>query len=61
MKCKCCERELDLRLGACFDCANFEALIDDKKDMNDKPIERVIKGSDSLNILRAIIKNYIKD
>lgn len=56
--CKCCERLTDTRYGVCFDCANFESLIEEKKDMYDQPIEKSIDGSISLNILKSIIDHY---
>jgi len=49
--------ERELRYGVCFDCANFESLVDEKRDMYDSLIEKTIEGSESLNIVRAIINH----
>ena len=59
MTCKICGRNDDTRFGVCFECANFESLIYDKLDMYDKPVEKKIEGSESLNILKAIL-DYAK-
>lgn len=57
-KCRVCERILDLRLGACFECAGFESLIIDGTDMDDEPVKREIEGTDGINILHQILKRY---
>lgn len=55
--CVCCDREKDTRYGVCFECAGFEALVEEKKDMDDNKVVMKISGySESLNIVRAIIK-----
>lgn len=58
MGCKICEREVTLRMGVCFDCAGLESLIDEGADMDDKPVERTIEGSDALNILRQAFLHF---
>lgn len=58
MSCKVCNRNLELRMGCCFDCVEFESLIKDKTDMYDKPVVIEIEGSESLNILYKILKKY---
>jgi len=58
MACIICEEDLDTRMGACFNCANFESLIYDKLDMRENPIEKTIPGSESLNILKAIHNHW---
>lgn len=55
MSCRVCGDDKEKRFGVCFDCANFESLIHEKLDMYDKPIVKTIDGSESLNILKAII------
>jgi hypothetical protein len=35
-ECKCCNRDLDLRFGFCFDCATAESIIQEGLDMYDK-------------------------
>lgn len=57
-ECRVCGGNSELRAGVCFDCAGFESLIDEKVDMFERPIEKKIDGSDSLNILYKIIKHY---
>lgn len=58
MTCKVCGRNLELRAGACFDCAEFESLIVDKVDMFDEPVKKEISGTEELNILHQIMKRY---
>lgn len=55
MSCIVCGNDEEKRFGVCFDCASFESLIHEKLDMYDKPIVKTIEGSESLNILKAII------
>jgi hypothetical protein len=40
MKCKCCNREEELRMGFCFDCANAESVIVEGLDMFEEEIPR---------------------
>ena len=39
MKCRICGKDSDLRLGACFICAEAESIIADGTDMYDKGID----------------------
>lgn len=55
MSCRVCGCDDEQRFGVCFDCASLESLIHEGLDMYDKPIAKTIEGSDSLNILKAII------
>lgn len=61
MSCRICGISKDTRLGVCFDCTDFESLISEKLDMYDKPIVKEVDGSQSLNILAAIISYYRDD
>lgn len=58
MSCRICGRGEDTRVGVCFTCAGYESLINDKLDMYDNPIKREIEGSESLNILHSILREY---
>jgi hypothetical protein len=58
VKCRVCERPLETRMGACWDCVENESLIDERKDMREKPVARTIEGSEALNILRKILVDY---
>lgn len=58
MKCKCCNREKELRLGFCFDCASAESIIKDGNDMYDKPIEKKKEMSLSMSKVQEILKMY---
>jgi predicted ATP-dependent serine protease len=56
MKCNCCEREVETRFGICWECANFESLVEDKIDMeNNKIIKSLPNHTESINIVKAII------
>jgi len=66
MKCICCDREQELRIGVCFDCMSAESIIIEGKDAWDKKIPRhdiVVEGvkvkmTTSLSTLRHILKMY---
>ena len=58
MKCRCCNREQELRMGFCFDCANAESIIVEGTDMYDKPIEKKEGMSMGLSKLQEILKLY---
>ena len=66
MKCICCDREQELRIGVCFDCMSAESIIVEGKDAWDKEIPRhefevgfeTIKMTSSLSKLRHILKMY---
>lgn len=66
MKCVCCFREQELRIGVCFDCMNAESIILEGKDAWDKEVPRyefvvegeTIKLTSSLSKLRHILKMY---
>lgn len=58
MKCKCCNREQDLRLGVCFDCANAESILVEGIDMWDKEIPKIEGLSTSLSKIQYILKLY---
>ena len=56
--CKCCGRNLDLRLGICFDCANAESIIIDGVDMYDTEIPKQEGLSTALSKVQHILKMY---
>jgi len=58
MKCKCCKREEELRLGFCFDCADAELLIEEGVDMYDKPVVIQEVMSTSMSKVQAILRKY---
>jgi predicted MPP superfamily phosphohydrolase len=58
MKCKCCNREKDLRGGFCFDCANAESIIVEGVDMWDNEIPKIEGLSTSLSKLQYILKKF---
>lgn len=39
MNCNICERDKELRLGTCWDCATAESIIADGKDMYEKGLD----------------------
>lgn len=58
--CKVCGRNLSLRLGVCFDCAESESIMVNGLDMFDKPVPMVFPGnSKELNRLKAILDKYM--
>lgn len=58
MICKLCKRNRELRDGHCWDCVEMESLIQDGEDMDGKPVQRAIAGTDGLNILHQILTRY---
>jgi hypothetical protein len=58
MKCKCCNRERDLRFGVCFNCADAESVIEEGVDMWDKEIPKIEGLSTSLSKLQYILKKF---
>jgi len=59
-KCKCCQREKDLRMGFCFDCVEAESIIVEGVDMYDEKIPIVEGLTKGMSKLQRILKNYIK-
>lgn len=59
MKCKCCNREQELRFGFCFDCADAESIIAEGKTMWDEEVPKVEGLSTHLSKLQYILKKYI--
>ncbi len=57
-QCKCCEREIELRLGYCFDCANAESVILDGTDMYDREIPREQDLPMSMAKVKYILKKF---
>jgi len=58
-KCKCCNREEDLRMGFCFDCVESESVIVDGVDMYDNEIQKQEGMSIAISRLQYILKKYI--
>jgi hypothetical protein len=58
MKCKCCDREEDLRLGVCFDCANAESIIVEGVDMWDNEVPKQDGLSIGLSKVQHILRLY---
>jgi hypothetical protein len=58
MKCKCCNREKDLRFGFCFDCANAESIIVEGVDMWDKEVPKEQGLTNGMSKLKHILKFY---
>lgn len=60
-KCKCCDREKELRFGYCFDCAECESVIKDGLDMWGEPINNNIEGASKyMSRLQYILEKYKK-
>lgn len=60
MKCEICERQMDLRHGACFDCANAESLVSEGLTMFDKKPKELKNYSSHMSIVREILKSYLR-
>ena len=58
MKCKCCNREKELRMGFCFDCVESESVIVEGVDMYDKEIPQVEGLTKAMSKLQYILKKY---
>lgn len=60
MKCKCCNREGELRMGFCWDCVEAESVIVEGVDMYDKEIPTVEGLTKGMSKLQYILKKYNK-
>ena len=58
MKCKCCKREKELRVGVCFDCADAESVIVEGVNMWDKEIPPKEDLSTGLSKLQYILSKF---
>lgn len=58
-QCKCCGKIEDLRMGACWDCAESESVIAEGLDMYDQEIPKVDGMSSAMSKLQYILKKYI--
>ncbi len=58
MECKCCERNIETRLGICFDCANCESVINDGTDMFDGEIENIDGYTLSMAKLKYVLNRF---
>ena len=59
MKCKCCQREKELRIGICFDCADIESVIVEGVTMYDEPVTQIDGLSESMSKVRHIVNKFI--
>ena len=60
MKCKCCNREKELRMGYCFDCVEAESVIVEGVNMYDEEITTVEGLSKGMSKLQYILRKYNK-
>jgi hypothetical protein len=60
MKCKCCNREQELRMGFCWDCVESEAVIVEGLDMHDNEIPKQEGLTTTMSKVQYILKKYIK-
>jgi len=60
MKCKCCNREKELRMGFCFDCVESESVIQDGIDMYDAEIPKKEGLTVGMSKLQYILQKYVK-
>jgi hypothetical protein len=60
MKCKCCNREKELRMGFCFDCVEAESVIVEGLTMYDEEVPTVEGLSKGMSKLQYILKKYGK-
>jgi hypothetical protein len=58
MKCKCCNREQELRYGVCFDCADAESIIVEGVDMWDNEIPKQEGLSTGLSKVKHILNKF---
>jgi hypothetical protein len=58
MKCKCCNREEELRFGVCFDCADAESVMVEGVNMWDKEIPQKEDLSTGLSKLQYILSKF---
>ena len=57
-KCKCCERELELRFGYCFNCVDAESVIVEGVDMWGEEIQNEEEMSLSMSKVKWILKKF---
>lgn len=53
--CLCCHRDMDLRMGYCWDCAEMQSVFIDGTDMYDNAIKTADNEPESITRLRYII------
>lgn len=58
--CSCCGRQMDTRMGFCFDCVEAESIIVEGLDMYDKEIPQKEGLTKSMSKLQHILRRYIK-
>ena len=57
-QCKCCEREMELRMQYCFDCVDAESVIVEGLNMWDQKIPEEDGMSDAMSKLKYILKRF---
>ena len=56
--CKCCNRQQDLRLGICMDCADCESIIEEGLDRHYKEPVKIEGYSTSMAKLRYVLEKF---
>ncbi len=56
--CKCCNRQQDLRLGICMDCADCEYIIGEGLSMFDQEPVKIEGYSTSMAKLRYVLERF---
>jgi len=57
-QCKCCEREMELRMQYCFECVDAESVIFEGVNMWDQTIPREDGMTTSMSKLKYILKKF---
>ena len=57
-QCKCCEREMELRMQYCFECVDVESVIFEGVNMLDQIIPREDGMTTSMSKLKYILKKF---
>lgn len=60
MKCLCCQRQMETRMGFCWDCVESESVIEEGTDMYDKEIPKQPQLTNGMSKLQFILKKYIQ-
>lgn len=58
--CLCCGRNLETRMGYCFDCVEAESIIVEGVDMYDNEIPQKERMSKGMSKLQHILRRYIQ-
>jgi hypothetical protein len=57
-QCKCCEREMELRMQYCFECVDAESVIFEGVNMWDQIIPKEDGMTTSMSKLKYILKKF---